>query len=269
MSGSAAIVTLLTDFGVRDSYVGAMKGVLASLAPGVPVVDLCHELPPQDVLRAGLVWCDAVRYFPAGCIHVAVVDPGVGTRRRLLAVEARGSCFLAPDNGLLGLVLARHEVRRIHAITNKSLFLEEVSRTFHGRDIFAPVAARLATGLELGSVGPRLRSYQRIEEPKAHRRSVRINGKAALEERGEVVHIDAFGNAILNLRPLSRRRLIALRIGRLELKRTRTTYGDVAPGGELLLVGSSGRLEIAVNQGNAAVELGIRVGERVTALWST
>lgn len=266
-------ITLLTDFGDRDGYVGAMKGVIASLAPGVAVIDICHAVPPQDLLHAGLTWRSAVPFFPRGSVHVAVVDPGVGTARRILAFEARGSVFLAPDNGLIGFVLSRRDVRRVVAVKDRQYFLPEVSSTFHGRDIFAPVAARVAVGLDLGALGPAVRSYRRQALPKSRRRRVRSparggHGPCMVEERGEVVYIDRFGNVVTNIPARE-----GVRFARLETERAHRfdklaeAYGSTPRGRALLLVGSLGFLEIAVNQGSAARVLDLDRGDRVVVFW--
>lgn len=266
-------ITLLTDFGDRDGYVGAMKGVLASLAPGVPVIDICHAVPPQDLVHAGLTWRSAVPFFPRGTVHVAVVDPGVGTERRILAFEARGSVFLAPDNGLIGFVLGARDVKRVIAVEESGYFLPRISSTFHGRDIFAPVAARLSGGLELESFGRATRSYHRLTLPKPRRRRLKPRSpraRPAIEERGEVVYIDGFGNVVTNIAPREGERLKRLETaGSHSFDTLEETYGRVPRGRALVLVGSLGFLEIAVNQGSAARELELRRGDRVIATWET
>ncbi|HZN57814.1 MAG TPA: SAM-dependent chlorinase/fluorinase [Planctomycetota bacterium] len=257
------LITLLTDFGNRDSYVGAMKGVIAARAPEARVVDICHEVPPQDVQRAGIIWSEALPFFPPGAVHVAVVDPGVGGRRRILAAEARGSYFLAPDNGLLGYVLRAGKARRVVEVRNRKCFLPDVSSTFHGRDIFAPVAAGLCQGLELESLGPPARSYLRRSLPREQRRRRR----GATEARGVVLYVDGFGNAVTNLAPAAGVRLVRLEAGSIVFPRLARSYDEVGPGEALVLVGSSGRIEVAVNLGSAAALLGLRQGDPVRAVW--
>ena len=244
-----------------------MKGVIASLAPAVPVVDICHAVPPQDLLYAGLTWRFAVPFFPRGSVHVAVVDPGVGTARRILAFDAMGSTFLVPDNGLIGFVLSRRQVRKVVAVKDKRYFRPEISSTFHGRDIFAPVAAHVAAGTGLDALGPRVRSYRRQTLPRPRRRRSRT-APEVFEEHGEVIHVDRFGNVVTNITPregLRLRQLDAAKGHRFE--KLRRTYGSVPRGRSLLLVGSLGFLEIAVNQGSAACELDLRRGDRVVVLW--
>jgi hypothetical protein len=245
-----------------------MKGVLATLAPEARVVDISHEVPPQDVLRAGLVWRASVPYFPRGSIHVAVVDPGVGGRRRIAAFEARGSLFLAPDNGLIGYLFPARAIRRAVHVSRREFFLETVSATFHGRDIFAPVAARLARGLPLEALGPALESYEREALPRPRRRRVELGGKRYLEESGCIIYVDRFGNAATNLIPARCFRLRELRLGGRRFTRLGRTYADGKPGEPVLLVGSTGHLEVAVNRGSAATTMGLKLGDGVLALWA-
>ncbi len=248
-----------------------MKGVIASLAPNVPVIDICHAVPPQDLLHAGLTWRSTVRFFPGGSVHVGVVDPGVGTARRILAFDALGSVFLAPDNGLIGLVLQKREVRRVIAVNNRRYFLPDISSTFHGRDIFAPVAARIATGLDFESLGRPVRSYRRQTLPRPRRRRVpprAAKGRQMVEERGEVIYVDRFGNVVTNIPLREGDRLKRMETARSHrFDRIEPTYGRVPGGTALLLVGSLGFLEIAVNRGSAASDLDLRRGDRVVALW--
>lgn len=260
------MITLLTDFGLRDGYVGTMKGVIASIAPATRVVDICHDVAPQDLQHAGVAWGAALPYFPRGCVHVAVVDPGVGTRRRLLLFRARGSVFLVPDNGLIGYVLSRREIRDVIHIKNRRYFLPEVSATFHGRDIFAPVAARLAAGLEPSSLGPSITVYRRNTLPRPRRRQVQKRPRV-VEERGEVLYVDGFGNVVINIRPQSTARFRRLNGPGFEARRLRRTYGDVPPGELVVFVGSMGWLEIACHGGNAAEVLGWSRGERISVRW--
>ena len=265
---AAPVITLLTDFGLRDGYVGAMKGVITRIAPEARLVDITHEIAPHDIRHGGLVWSQAVRYFPAGTIHVAVVDPGVGSRRKIVAFDALGSVFLAPDNGIIGHVLERREVRRAVEVRRREHFLPEVSATFHGRDVFAPVAARLARGLPLEALGPRCRSYQVLRLPRPRLRSVAWKGRRAVEARGVVIHIDCFGNVVTNLVAPPGRTLRDLRAGRLRLAGLVRAYSDVAAGRPLALIGSTGRVELSVNQGRAASLLGIALGDPVVGTWA-
>jgi S-adenosylmethionine hydrolase len=261
------VITLLTDFGLEDGYVGAMKGVLAALAPGALVVDITHAVPPQDVRRGGLIWRSSVPYFPRGSIHVGVIDPGVGSRRRLLAFETAAGIFLAPDNGLVGYVLERRAVRRAVEVKRAEHFLPRVSATFHGRDIFAPVAARLATGLPLEALGREVRSYAWEGLPRPRRRWSSTGRGRRLREEGSVLDIDRFGNAMTNLVPRGDLVLEELVAGKVRFTRLARTYSDVPPGKPVALVGSLGFIEVAVHRGSAASTLALHRGERVAAVW--
>lgn len=243
-------IALLTDFGTRDPYVAAMKGVLAARTE-VPVIDLTHEIAPFDVLEAAWFLGTVVPYWPAGTIFVCVVDPGVGTSRRIIACESEGRVFLAPDNGLLTFV----SPGRIHSVENASLFLPNGSNTFHGRDRFAPVAAALANGLPLEDVGPRVDGIATLDyEPPSYGEDV---------VHGTVVAIDRFGNVITDVD--ASRVLFApfvMHIGGHHIDRLETNYGDAASG-SFLIVGSSGRIEISIANGSAAGELRINRLQRV------
>jgi hypothetical protein len=238
-----AVVTFTTDFGSSDAYVGAMKGVILSLAPGTTLVDICHDIPPQDVRAAAMVLADAAPCFPAGCIHLAVIDPGVGSARSGIVVEARGQLFVGPDNGVLSV--AAPPPRRIHCIASQLCRRPQVSPTFHGRDIFAVTAARLAAGHVLAEVGPTL----------DHLIEVTLPTLAPLTDdcTGEILRIDHFGNLITSF--------AADRVtGRWELEcagrsfaiEAGVTFSDVGPGAPVIYAGSSGRVEIAVRDGSAA-----------------
>jgi hypothetical protein len=251
-------IALLTDFGTRDPYVAAMKGVIASRT-AAPIVDLSHEIPPFDVIGAAWFLASIVPYWPAGTIFVCVVDPGVGTSRRIVALEEEGRVFLAPDNGLLTFVAGSGDgeggVPVVHSVENESLFLPGGSNTFHGRDRFAPVAAALAEGLALDEVGPRIDSIERV------RYEVPSYGDS--EVRGTVVAVDRFGNVITDIEasciPFAP---FALQIGELTLDRLEQNYGDAAPG-PFLIVGSTGCIELSIANASAAERLQLRRLERV------
>ena len=247
-----AIVTLLTDFGTADTYVGQMKGVILARCPGARIVDLTHEVPAGDVREAAFALASAVGAFPPGTVHVAVVDPRVGTAQRRLAVRAaRAGFFLAPDNGLLGPALAGLEVNEV-----RELPTEGASATFHGRDVFARAAAHLAAGRSFARLGPRVEDIARGSFPRPRRTA---GGLSA-----EVVHVDGFGNLVTNLLP---RDLppggVVFRVGRSRVKGLSRTYGDVLPGKLLALVGGHGFVEIAVGGGSAARRLKARRGAKV------
>jgi S-adenosyl-L-methionine hydrolase (adenosine-forming) len=256
---SASLITLTTDFGAGDYFVGAMKGVIASILPEAHIHDITHQLTPYDVLGGALTVAGSCRYWPAGTIHVVVVDPGVGTSRRPLLVSAGGQYFIAPDNGVLSLVLDRETDARARHITAEKYFLHPVSRTFHGRDIFAPSAAWLARSDRPESFGPEITDYERFALPKPE-----ISASAI---RGVILRADHFGNLLTNLRPEDAPQLASgapfrLKTGNAEITRMVTTFGEAAQGEPCLLVGSSGYFEIAANRANAAGITGAAAGSR-------
>lgn len=259
------IVALLSDFGTQDHYVGAMKGAVLSVCPDAQLVDVVHDLPPHDVEAGSFVLASAVEAFPTGTVFLAVVDPGVGTGRRALAVEKDGRRFVAPDNGLLTHVLAGGAEARVHAITNAGLFRFHVSSTFHGRDVFGPVAGHLARGMTIEEVGPAATDPVLLALP-----AMRARGDDQWE--GEIIHVDRFGNLTTNVLDVDLREILS-RFGGdptevvvvvegavLPLV---TAYGDVSEGEPCALVGSSHRLEIAIHGGNAARILGAARGAAV------
>jgi hypothetical protein len=257
-------IVLLTDFGFRDSYVGVMKGVIRTICRGAEIIDLSHNIMPQDVAEAGFVLSASFRYFPPETIFTCVVDPGVGTERAVLYMRAGGQVFVAPDNGLLSIIedeVGREEVRKV---TNSKYFLEEPSYTFHGRDIFAPVAAYLADGLEPSELGPEQRYIRNLRLP----RPVRAADGSL---RGEIIYIDKFGNLVTNIRAATLQRNVPapekdleVLVKRREVKGLSKAYAEKEEGELMALIGSSGYLEIAVNQGSAADMLGCEKGDSVT-----
>ena len=255
-----SIITLLTDFGVQDEYVGVLKGVILSTDPNATIVDISHAIPAQDITAAAHTLKASYPYFPQGTIHVAVVDPGVGTRRAIIAVLSGGHFFLAPDNGLLDPILRQAKSVTIHRVDNDMLFLHPVSRTFQGRDIFAPIAGHLSKGFSLDALGP----------------MVEMNSVVLLEERepqllksgeiiGKIVVVDGFGNLITNIH--------ARDLAGLDNSQLVITAGDVAISGladsyaqgdsqrPIAILGSRDCIEIAVNLGNAARVLHMAVGD--------
>jgi S-adenosylmethionine hydrolase len=251
-----ALVTLTTDFGLADGFVGAMKGVLAAAAPEAVVVDIAHDIAPQDVVGGALALAQAAPFFPAGTIHVAVVDPGVGGARAEVVVEARGQLFVGPDNGLLSLAAA--VPRRVFAIAASGFRAADVSPTFHGRDVFAVAAARIAAGAAPADVGPPLADLAPLPMPAPRQ------AEGGLE--GEVIHVDRFGNVLSSLPSATAADAAGMWIetpdGPVEIPLVRT-FGDVAPGSVLAYAGSGGWLEIAVRDGSAAERLRVGRGARV------
>jgi len=259
---SHRIITLLSDFGLQDGYVASMKGVILSICPDVQLVDISHMIPPQDI-RAGAFILGAVYGdFPPGTIHLAVVDPGVGTNRRAIAIETPSCFFVGPDNGIFSWALLRENHVETRSLENPQYFQPAISNTFHGRDIFAPVAAHLARGAEFGLLGPPCQPY-------AAQWTTPV--RTAEGVCGEVIHIDRFGNAITNL---DRETLASfavpdawtVHVRDAVTCKTAHAYADGEPGDLVALLGSSGCLEIAVNQGNAARTFGIRTGDPVSAI---
>ncbi len=250
---SAPLITLTTDYGNGDHLVGAMKGVIASILPEARIHDITHHVTPFDLLDGALTVVSGYRYWPAGTIHVVVVDPGVGTARRPLLVSAGGQYFIAPDNGVLSLVLDRETDVRAWHITAEQYFVHPVSRTFHGRDIFAPSAAWLARNGTPESFGPEVTDYERFALPKPEISASTI--------RGVILRADHFGNLLTNLRPedapqLARGAGFRLKTGNAEITHMVTTFGEAAQGEPCLLVGSSGYFEIAANRASAAAITG-------------
>lgn len=253
------IITLTTDFGSTDHFVGVMKGVILGIHPGAEIVDITHDIKPFEVADGAFTVAQSYRYFPKKTIHVVVVDPGVGSSRRPLLVEAAGGYFIAPDNGVLSMIFAR-EKSRVRHITNERYFRKPVSRTFHGRDVFAPVAAHLAKGTPPAKFGPRIDDALRlaVDEP------VR-SGEGRWT--GVVLKVDRFGNLITNfsidgLKSINTRPF-ELKIGTQAITRLALTFTECPPGEVFAVVGSSGYLEIATNQGSAAELLGCGAGAPV------
>ncbi len=243
------VITLTTDFGARDGFVGAMKGVILSVNPNARIVDISHDTPRQDVLAGAIVLANAARYFPAGCVHVAVVDPGVGSDRRALAAVCDSGLYVAPDNGLLTMVDRHDPIREAYAIENPAFRLPELSATFHGRDLFAPAAAHLSLGKPPADAGAPVANIQRLAVPE------HAWNPTAGQARGEVLYVDIYGNLITNIPNRCLDDLggtCRLTIGGQDIAGPRRAYNDAAPGELLFLPGSSGLVEIAVNMGNAA-----------------
>ncbi len=247
------IITLLTDFGTADSYVGEMKGVLLSGAPGATLVDITHAIPPGEVVAGAYVLSRTWAHYPVGTVHMAVVDPGVGTARVALALGTRGHFFVGPDNGVFSGVLRGAEVEAVSLATPAG-----ASPTFHGRDIFAPAAAALARGEPLASLGERFAGIPRRLSTTAPRHE----GKVVI---GEVIYVDRYGNLITNLTPEFVPPYAVLEAESLVIGPLRSTFGDVPPGALLAYVGSGGSIEVAVRDGSASRRLGLGMGGRIRA----
>lgn len=256
------LITLTTDFGLSDHYVGAMKGVIASICREATVVDISHSIPPQDIAAGAFTLFSSFHLFPAGTVHLVVVDPGVGSSRRALAVQTKNFYFVAPDNGVLDYSLSREPPEKVVELNNPRFFRKEMSQTFHGRDIFAPVAAHLARGVKLKALGSPVKDFTVRPLPEARRSQKGI--------RGEVIHIDRFGNLITNIEAKeiqeSLARRVVFRIGNRRIRGLQSCYHDVRKGYPLALLGSSGFVELSLNEGNLARKLQAKRGDPV---WMT
>ncbi|MBM3264907.1 MAG: SAM-dependent chlorinase/fluorinase [candidate division Zixibacteria bacterium] len=255
------IITLLTDFGGRDGFVGAMKGVILDICPEAVIVDISHDIAPQDIREGAFVLRNACPYFPDGTIHVAVVDPGVGSHRRAIVVETSRHLFVGPDNGIFAYVYRMEKDFRVTRIAHSDFMLPTVSRTFHGRDVFAPIAAHLANGVGPKDIGPPVIDCDLGNIPEPLYRSDGI--------LGHVIHLDRFGNIITDISEddllrIATGRSLCIEVGRATLDRLSVAYADVADGEPLALVNSAGLLEVAVRDGDAARQIGVKRGDDVT-----
>lgn len=258
------LITLTTDFGTSSPYVATMKGVIFSINPAARIVDLTHAIPGQDVRQGALVLDDVTPWFPAGTIHVAVIDPGVGSRRRIVYAEVGEQRYVCPDNGLLDRLAARGPISRIIAVAEREFWLPTVSATFHGRDIMAPVAARLSLGLDAERLGPRIEKLVSLTWPEVV--------VLPREIRGTVQSIDSFGNLITDiteamLAEAPRDESVRIACDEHETLGIFGAYSDQPAMTFMALIGSSGRLELAIVEDSAAAMLGIRTGTPVVVSW--
>lgn len=256
------IITLTTDFGYQDSFVGIMKGVIAGINPQARVIDITHGIPPQDILAGALTLRHSVRYFPRGSIHVAVVDPAVGSARRPLLIELDGNFFIGPDNGVMSLAAENIESARIVHLSNPAYHLQPTSTTFHGRDIFAPVAAHLSLGVPPIAFGEPSDSIARVAIPEVVRKSRSLEG--------EILYIDTFGNLFTNIREHD---LTGLRSGQLDIvvrsvrvRGLSQNYASTRGGEFIAVLNSWGLLEIAVFKDNAQKLSGTKIGDKVAVV---
>jgi S-adenosylmethionine hydrolase len=253
------VIALLSDFGTRDHYAGTMKGVMIGICPDVTFVDITHDITPHDVMEGALQLAASCRYFPAGTIFLSVVDPGVGSSRRGIAVEAGDYRFVAPDNGVLTAALRDVPPKRIVELTERRYARPTVSRTFEGRDRFAPAAAWMAKGIQLSALGRAVTSYHQIEIPQP---------QVADQLAGVVLLIDRFGNLVTNIdrrtfESFTRAQPVALKVNDHAIARVVATYSDIRAGEVCALFGSTEHLEFAVNGGSAADTLSITKGAKV------
>jgi S-adenosylmethionine hydrolase len=260
------IITLTTDFGSNDHFVGAMKGVILDIVPDAQIVDICHSVQAYDVLDGALTISQAYSYFPNRTVHVVVVDPGVGTARRPILASCDKYHFVGPDNGVLSLVYAREERMHVRHITSEHYFLQPVSNTFHARDIFAPVAAYLAKEVDSLKFGEEVEDYVRFNAPKP--KAVDAN-----HLRGVVLKVDRFGNLVTNITPQDAPVLFGttakpfkIVVGSREITEIHKAYAEGAPGEVIGILGSMGFLEIAANRGTAAQLTGAGKGNEVTII---
>lgn len=293
------IITLLTDFGNQDAYAGIMKGIIAGINPRATIVDICHNIPPQDIFNGAYLLSTAYKYFPKGTIHVAVVDPGVGSQRDTVCVEIREHLFLVPDNGLLSFVVQQEMPKSIVRVTNDRYFLPSSSNTFHGRDVFAPVAAYVSLGIKPRQLGSKINQLKQLDIPRP-----KVEKTGQLE--GQIIYIDRFGNLITNIerahieqhiskqmqnrgqgswirsqrsdvrsqathksgKPYKNKVLLPCdtmetTLGKRKIRGLCKTYMDVKTGEPLVLFGSAGFLEISVNQGNAKKYFRVDRGNKI------
>jgi hypothetical protein len=261
-----SIITLITDFGLDDEYVGLMKGVILSIAPSINLVDITHHIDPQDVVQAAHVVNSSYSYFPEGSVHLVVVDPGVGGKRDVIALQVPGHVFVAPDNGVLTLLFAAETIEALIRVENAQYFLSSISPTFHGRDIIAPVAAHIASGVTVNQIGTdiALRDIVRLRDLESYRA-----GNGALV--GKIITVDHFGNLITSI---DSKQLIEycegrsyhdpqIRIGNYTICGLCTTYENAEFQKPLALIGSRGYLEIAVNKDSAEKYFNAKKGDEV------
>ncbi len=260
------IITLTTDFGLNDHYIGSMKGVILEIVPDAQIIDICHAVQPFDVLDGALTIAQAYNYFPAATVHLVVVDPGVGTERRPILASSDRHHFVAPDNGVLSLIYAREERMHVRHITSDHYFRQPVSKTFHGRDIFAPVAAYLSKRMETDKFGDEITDFVKFNAPKPKS----VDGKTL---RGVVLKVDRFGNLVTNITPLDAPMLFQLDplpfkivVGKCEITEIHATYAEGRPGEVFGILGSMGYLEIATNRGAAVQLVGSGKGSEVNIL---
>lgn len=263
MQVGSPIITLTTDFGTQDFYVSAMKAVILGISREARLIDVSHDVPPQDIMAGAWITRNSAFLYPAGTIHLVVVDPGVGTTRRPVAVRIRDQLFVGPDNGIFSLI-ADQEPYEAFQLTNTSFWSNERSNTFHGRDIFAPIAAHLSKGVELEELGVPL------DELVSYRWAMPVADSEGIQ--GWVMHIDRYGNLITNITremleafPVSSG--IKIYVGNTILKKLVRTYADVEPGMPAALVGSSGHLEVSINHGNAEQMLSGQKGMPISVLF--
>ena len=267
MASIQRMITFTTDFGAQDHFVGTMKGVINTINPDVKIVDICNAVQPYDILDGALTITQSYKYFPANTVHLVIVDPGVGSNRRPLLVTAEKHLFLAPDNGVLSLVYEREERLSVRHVTAEHYFLQPVSHTFHGRDVFAAVAGWLSKGVEVAKFGDEITDFVRFAAPKPKPISEKLM-------KGIVLKVDHYGNLITNLSPKEVPHLFdpepppfKILVGKHEVTKMKTAYAQGTPGEVFGILGSMGFLEIATNRGDAHRTVGAEKGSEVGVLF--
>lgn len=253
-------IALLSDFGTNDPFVATMKGVMLSRAPALTIIDVTHQIPPQDIQTAAFYLMAAMPYMPKHTLFLTVVDPLVGTGRGILWAKTKNHQFIAPDNGILSWVEEREKIEEIRFINNSDLFLQRISSTFHGRDIMAPVAAAIAKGLPEKKIGPVLKDYRKFPYPRPEKSGNRVIG--------QVIAVDHFGNAITNITQQYLNAKSIFTISDRILKGLKLTYASVAEGEPMALIGSFGFLEFSIRNGSFAAVFGVKEGSEVEAIIS-
>jgi len=258
---ASGVITFTTDFGTRDAYAGIMKGIVLTINPKARLIDIAHDIPPHDIINASFMLANAYEYFPAGTIHIAVVDPGVGGGRKNIAVFTEKYFFIGPDNGIFSIALSNEKVSEIREIKNYPFVMKKISNTFHGRDVFAPCAGYLSMGKNFSNIGPVINNIKHLEYPK-----VNINRNTLT---GEIMSIDSFGNMITNisekvLRSFIGKQKFEIYFTSERFNKIENTYNDVPIGRPLALFGSSGYLEISMNGGSASSYFMTPLGSTIT-----
>jgi hypothetical protein len=259
---SNPIITLTTDFGLKDPYIAEMKAVILSISPTATIVDITHEIEKFNIRMGAYILASASKYFPKGTIHVAVVDPGVGTKRRPILIQTKHDFYIGPDNGVLVLAAENKGIEHVSEISNRKLMLPKISNTLHGRDIFAPAAAHLADGTSPSEFGQEIHNIVTPEFAKIIRRKNMLVG--------EVLHTDSFGNIITNLGEkeldlIGAKSMVDIRLKNVRLKlKLCKAYAEAKPQESLAIIGSHNFLEISINQGNAAQNFKAKIGDKIT-----
>ncbi len=257
------MVTILTDFGYQDPYVGVMKGVISNIDPEIKIVDISHDIPSFGIKHAAFSLFSYYKYFPLGTVHLIVVDPGVGSERRAIALKIDGMYFVLPDNGIISYVWERGRDKKAYTLENQDYFLKPISNTFHGRDIFSPVAAYLAKGINIESVGSFLSTPVLFPFPMPKRKGHILYG--------EVIYTDKFGNVVTNIKKedLSPGSSFTINLNYTYIKRIVKYYGEAEKGERFGIFGSTGFLELSENQGRLSDSLGAKIGDKIEVIFES